>query len=69
LKELEIIHGSGTGRLRGAVRAHLREHALVRGFSPGGPGRGGDGVTVVEIGAAAAPGNGRKAPKKRRAEA
>jgi DNA mismatch repair protein MutS2 len=54
LKELEVIHGAGTGRLRKAIREHLREHAFVRAFFPGGPGRGGDGVTVVEIGPAPA---------------
>jgi DNA mismatch repair protein MutS2 len=52
LKELEVIHGAGTGRLRKAIREHLREHAFVKAFLPGGPGRGGDGVTVVEIGPA-----------------
>jgi len=52
LKELEVIHGAGTGRLRKAIREHLKEHAFVRAFLPGGPGRGGDGVTVVEIGPA-----------------
>ena len=50
LKEMEVIHGAGTGRLRQAIRDHLGEHPLVRGFLPGGPGRGGNGVTVVEIG-------------------
>jgi len=50
LKELEVIHGAGTGRLRQAIRHHLKGHVLVKGFIPGGPGRGGDGVTVVEIG-------------------
>jgi DNA mismatch repair protein MutS2 len=55
LRELEVIHGAGTGRLRKAVRDHLREHTLVKTFSPGGPGRGGDGVTVVEIGTAVLP--------------
>jgi DNA mismatch repair protein MutS2 len=49
LKELEIIHGAGTGRLRQAIRDHLQEHPLVKTFVPGGPGRGGNGVTVVEI--------------------
>jgi DNA mismatch repair protein MutS2 len=49
LKELDIIHGSGTGRLRKAIREYLKEHAFVKSFLPGGPGRGGDGVTVVEI--------------------
>jgi len=54
LKELEVIHGAGTGRLRKAIREHLRAHAFVKAFLPGGPGRGGDGVTVVEIGPAPA---------------
>jgi DNA mismatch repair protein MutS2 len=55
LGELEVIHGAGTGRLRRAVRDHLREHRLVKTFSPGGPGRGGDGVTVVAIGSSVLP--------------
>jgi len=59
LKELEIIHGAGTGRLRKAIREHLREHAFVKAFLPGGPGRGGDGVTVVEIGPSPAGASGR----------
>jgi DNA mismatch repair protein MutS2 len=54
LKELEIIHGAGTGRLRQAIREYLKDHAFVKSFLPGGPGRGGDGVTVVEIGPAPA---------------
>ena len=50
LRELEVIHGAGTGRLRKAVRDYLREHDFVENFEPGGPGRGGDGVTIVAIG-------------------
>ncbi|HSR10413.1 MAG TPA: Smr/MutS family protein, partial [Thermodesulfobacteriota bacterium] len=57
LKELDVIHGAGTGRLRQAVRDHLRDHPLVKSYVPGGPGRGGDGATVVEV-----------APAPRRAE-
>ena len=53
LKELEVIHGAGTGRLRKAVRDHLQEHDFVENFGPGGPGRGGDGVTVVAVGSGA----------------
>ena len=52
LKELEVIHGSGTGRLRQAIREHLQDHESVKSFLAGGPGRGGNGVTVVEIGPA-----------------
>jgi DNA mismatch repair protein MutS2 len=49
LKELEVIHGAGTGRLRQAIREHLEDHPLVKAFLPGDPGGGGNGVTVVEI--------------------
>lgn len=49
LKELQVIHGTGTGRLRQAIREHLREHVFVKSFLPGAPGRGGDGVTIIEI--------------------
>ena len=52
LKELEVIHGAGTGRLRQAIREHLQDHPLVKGFLPGGPGRGGNGMTVADIGPA-----------------
>jgi DNA mismatch repair protein MutS2 len=50
LQELEVIHGAGSGRLRQAIREHLKDHIFVKAFLPGRPGRGGDGVTVVEIG-------------------
>jgi DNA mismatch repair protein MutS2 len=53
LRELEVIHGAGTGRLRKAVRDYLREHEFVENFGPGGPGRGGDGVTVIAVGSGA----------------
>ena len=64
LKELEVIHGSGTGRLRQAIREHLQDHGSVKSFFPGGSGRGGDGVTVLEIGPAPADRlHQRRAPK------
>jgi DNA mismatch repair protein MutS2 len=68
LKELEVIHGAGTGRLRKAIREHLREHAFVKAFIPGGPGRGGDGVTVVEIGPAPAAVTAKRRSNKEKAE-
>ena len=44
-----IVHGHGTGRLKKAVRERLRGHAAVLGSRPGGPGEGGDGVTIVTL--------------------
>jgi len=49
LREVRIIHGMGTGRLRDAVRAHLAGHPLVEDFRPGGPHEGRDGATVVTL--------------------
>lgn len=65
LKEVAVIHGGGTGRLRQAIRDHLREHHYVRTFLPGAPERGGDGVTVVEIGPAPHPQRPRRSGPKR----
>ena len=47
--EVRLIHGHGTGRLRTAIRRHLRGHPLAASFRPGGPGEGGDGATVVQL--------------------
>jgi len=47
--EVRVVHGHGTGRLRIAVRAHLKGHRQVAGFRPGGDGEGGDGATVVTL--------------------
>ncbi len=47
--EVRLIHGHGTGRLRRAVREHLREHALIRDQRSGRQGEGGDGVTVARL--------------------
>ena len=49
LREVRIIHGMGTGRLRDAVREHLERHPLVLEFRPGGPHEGRDGATVVTL--------------------
>jgi DNA mismatch repair protein MutS2 len=47
--EVRIIHGKGTGALKKAVAEHLGGHAMVASFRPGGPGEGGDGVTVARL--------------------
>jgi DNA mismatch repair protein MutS2 len=47
--EVRLVHGHGTGRLREAVRTHLRRHPAVAGFRPGAPNEGGNGATVVTL--------------------
>jgi DNA mismatch repair protein MutS2 len=47
--ELRVVHGHGTGRLKRAVREHLRGHPAVASFRPGEPNEGGDGATVVTL--------------------
>ncbi|HET6381393.1 MAG TPA: Smr/MutS family protein, partial [candidate division Zixibacteria bacterium] len=47
LDEAVIVHGSGTGALRRAVRELLAEHPRVRGIRPGRREEGGDQATVA----------------------
>ncbi len=49
IREVRLIHGHGTGRLRRGVREHLRRHPLVRDQRPGSESEGGDGATVVRL--------------------
>lgn len=49
LRELRVVHGLGTGRLRDAVREHLGRHPLVDSFRPGEAHEGRDGATVVML--------------------
>ena len=49
LNECTIIHGKGTGALRGAVQKHLRAHPSVKGYRLGVYGEGEDGVTMVML--------------------
>ena len=42
-----MIHGHGSGRLREAVRQHLRAHRGVAEIRSGAPNEGGNGATVV----------------------
>ncbi|MFL6232303.1 MAG: endonuclease MutS2 [Thermoanaerobaculia bacterium] len=46
-KEVRVIHGHGSGRLRDAVRQHLRSHRGVAEVRSGAPNEGGNGATVV----------------------
>jgi DNA mismatch repair protein MutS2 len=46
---LRIIHGFGTGRLRDAIRAHLREVPFVKRIGSEDLRSGGDAITIVEL--------------------
>jgi DNA mismatch repair protein MutS2 len=46
---LRIVHGFGTGRLRNAIRVHLKEHQFIKKISSADPGYGGDAITIVEL--------------------
>jgi DNA mismatch repair protein MutS2 len=48
-RRLRVVHGHGTGRLREAMRAFFRQHALVASVSPAADNEGGDGATIVEL--------------------
>jgi len=49
LERIEIIHGLGTGRLKEAIRKHLKNHSYVKSFGSDEQSRGGPGVTQVKI--------------------
>jgi DNA mismatch repair protein MutS2 len=48
-RRLRVVHGHGTGRLRDAVRAHLKRHPVVAEVAPAPDNEGGDGATIVEL--------------------
>lgn len=49
LREVRVVHGHGTGRLRDALREHLRRHPLAAASRAGAPNEGGNGATVVTL--------------------
>jgi DNA mismatch repair protein MutS2 len=49
LEKVQIIHGVGSGKLRGAIGQYLNEHPAVKSFSPGETLKGGRGITIVEL--------------------
>lgn len=49
-EQVEIVHGIGTGALRKAIREYLRGIPYVKSVKPAPRERGGEGVTVVELG-------------------
>jgi DNA mismatch repair protein MutS2 len=48
-RQVRLVHGHGTGRLRDAIRLHLKKHPAVAAARPGAPNEGGNGATVVEL--------------------
>jgi len=46
-RQVRVIHGHGSGRLRQAVREHLRGHRGIAEVRAAAPNEGGDGATVV----------------------
>lgn len=44
-----VLHGKGTGVLRGRVQEIVREHPRVLTFRDGQPEEGGDGVTILKL--------------------
>jgi len=48
-RQVRVIHGHGTGRLRQAIREHLRKHAAVQESHPGAPEEGGNGATIATL--------------------
>jgi DNA mismatch repair protein MutS2 len=49
IREVRIVHGYGTGQLRRAIGAFLKEHPLVAKFNAAPQNQGGGGATVVEL--------------------
>ncbi len=49
LKQFTIIHGYGTGAIRGLVQDYLRTNKAVSSYRYGGAGEGGMGSTVVTL--------------------
>ena len=48
---VRVLHGKGTGALRQALRQQLTHHPLVKSYASAPANEGGDGVTVVTLGA------------------
>ncbi len=46
---IRIVHGHGTGQLRRAIAAYLKEHPLVATFKLAAQNEGGGGATIVEL--------------------
>jgi DNA mismatch repair protein MutS2 len=46
---IRIVHGHGTGQLRRAIAAYLKDHPLVASYKLAPQKEGGGGATIVEL--------------------
>lgn len=49
LKEVRLIHGKGTGRLRAGLKLYLQNHPYVEAMRMGHPNEGGTGASVIQL--------------------
>ena len=49
IRDVRIVHGFGTGKLRSAVAEYLKGHPLVERFEAAPQNQGGGGATVVTL--------------------
>ncbi|MDQ3193855.1 MAG: Smr/MutS family protein, partial [Bacteroidota bacterium] len=49
LKEVSVIHGKGSGKLREEVKKQLKRSSLVKSFRLGNWNEGDSGVTIIEL--------------------
>lgn len=49
LHRVRVIHGKGTGTMKGAVDEYLSRHTLVSQHYAAGPAEGNGGVTIAEL--------------------
>jgi DNA mismatch repair protein MutS2 len=50
VKSVRVVHGKGTGALRGAIHRALKGHRGVESFAIASPNEGGEGATIIELG-------------------
>ena len=49
LSEVRVVHGKGTGALRGGIHTYLRSNPVVKEFHTAAYGEGDAGVTIVKF--------------------
>ncbi|MEO8447977.1 MAG: Smr/MutS family protein, partial [bacterium] len=49
LKEVSIIHGKGSGKLREEVKKNLKSNSHIKSFRIGNWNEGDSGVTIIEL--------------------